>query len=58
MALPKKLLNFIIYLDVFFLKRLKWRWGGHISRRSDNRRTNKMLKWYPRNTKEEMKDLT
>jgi hypothetical protein len=27
---------------------LKWRWAGHISRRTDNRWSNRFLEWRPR----------
>ena len=29
------------------IKRLKWKWAGHIARRQDNRWTTSILDWYP-----------
>ncbi|KAI5737947.1 hypothetical protein M8J77_001036 [Diaphorina citri] len=33
------------------IKRMKWKWAGHIARRTDERWTTQILQWYPRNIK-------
>ena len=30
------------------IRTLKWRWAGHVARMQDNRRTNVITSWYPR----------